>query len=73
MPRAPRSSVVPIAYTRTTHSAPAATTPVPPPVSTPLVQQTSTEAFADALISTPSTHTGATNQKIPSGAPEDRA
>lgn len=68
VPRAQRSSAMPVADTRTTHSTPAATAPVPPPV-----QQTSSEAFADAVLSTPSTHTGATSQKTPSGAPEDRA
>ena len=39
----------------------AASTVVPPPVSTPPVQQTSSEAFVDGLLSTPSTHTGATS------------
>ena len=73
VPRAPRSSVVPVADTKPTHSAPAATAPVPPRVSTPPVQQTSSEAFADALLSTPCTHIGATSQKTPSGAPEDHA
>nr|XP_020185107.1 uncharacterized protein LOC109770807 [Aegilops tauschii subsp. strangulata] len=73
VPRAPRSSAVPVADTRTTLSAPTATATVPPPVSIPPVQQTLSEAFADAVLSTPSTHTGATSQKSPSGALEDRA
>ena len=71
-PRAARSAAVPVADTRTTISAPAAAT-VPPPVSTPPAQQTSAEAFADALLSTPSTHTGAASRRSPSGASEDRA
>ena len=66
IPRAPRSSVVLVVDTRTTHFAPAATATAPPPVSTPPVQHTSSEAFADALISMPSTHTGAISQKSPS-------
>ena len=45
---------------------PTAIASVPLPVSTPLVQQTSSEAFADALISTPSTHIGAASQKTSS-------
>ena len=61
VPRAAGSSVVPVADTRPTHSAPATTTTMPPPVSTPPVQQTSAEAFADAVLSTPSTHTFATS------------
>nr|XP_020164468.1 uncharacterized protein LOC109749946 [Aegilops tauschii subsp. strangulata] len=73
IPRAPRSSAVPVADMRPTHSVPAATALVPPPVSTPPVQQTSSEAFTDALLSTPSTHTGATSQKTPSGTLEDRS
>ena len=59
MPRAQWSSVMPDADTRTTHSAPTAT--MPPPVSTPPAQQTSVEAFVEVVLSTPSTHTGATS------------
>jgi hypothetical protein len=61
VPRAPRFAAVPDAYTRTTVSAPTTAATVPPPVSTPPAQQTSAEAFADALHSTPTTsmHTGA--------------
>jgi hypothetical protein len=73
VPRATRSAAVSVADTRTTVSAPAATATVPPPVSTPPAQQTSAEAFVDALISTPSTHTGAASRRSPSGAAEDRA
>ena len=72
-PRAPRSSAVPVADTRTTHPALAATATVPSLVSTPPAQQTSAEVFAEAVLSTPSTHTGATSQKTPSGVPRDRA
>ena len=61
VPRAPRSSSASDADTRTTHSAPATTAKVRPLVSTPPSQKTSTEAFADALLSMPSTHTGATS------------
>ena len=57
MPRVPRSSAVPVADTRTTHSAPVATAIVSPPVSTPPAQQTSAEACADEVLSTPCTHT----------------
>ena len=73
VPRAPRSSAMPIADTRPTHSAPATTTSLPPPVSTPPAQQKSAEAFMKAILSMPYTHTGATSQKTPSGAPGDRA
>ena len=45
VPRAARSSAVTVTDTRTSHSAPAATATVPPPVSTPPAQQTSAEAF----------------------------
>jgi hypothetical protein len=72
VPRAPRSAAVPVADTRTTVSGPATAT-VPPPVSTPPAQQTSAEAFVDALISTPSTHTGAASRTSPSGTAEDHA
>ena len=74
VPRAQRSSAVPVVSdTRTTLSAPAATATIAPPVSTPPAPQTSAEVFADGLLSTPSTHTGATNQKTTSEAPRDRA
>ena len=73
VPRAARSAAVPVVDPRTTVSAPAATATVPQQVSTPPVQQTSSEAFADALLSTPSTHTGAASRRSPSGASEDRA
>jgi hypothetical protein len=74
VPRAPRSAAVPTADVRTTVSAPAAAPSVPPPVSTPPTQQTSAEAFADAVISMPSMHTGAASQRSsPPGAAEDRA
>ena len=73
VPRAPRSSVVPVVDMRPTHSAPASTARMPPLVSTPPAQQTSAEVFAEAVLSTPSTHTGATSQKTPSGAPEDHS
>ena len=56
VPRAPKSAAVLVANTRTTHSAPAATATVPPPVSTPLAHRTSDEAFVDALLSMPSMH-----------------
>ena len=70
----PRSAAVPVPSDRATMSAPAATTADPPPVSTPPAQQTSAEAFADALLSTPSTHTGAASQRSsPPGAAGDRA
>ena len=55
VPRAPRYLAMPVANTRTTHFALAATATVPPPVSTPPAQQTSTEAFAEAVLSMPST------------------
>jgi hypothetical protein len=73
VPRAPRSSAVPVTDTRPTHSTPAATATVPPQVSTPPAQQTSAEAFAEGVLSTPSMHTGETSQKTPSGAPGDLA
>ena len=71
--RAHRSAAEPVAETRPPHSAPAATATVLPPVSTPPAQQTSAEAFADVVLSTPSTHTRAKSQKTPSGAPGDHA
>jgi len=68
--RAKRSIVVPVARdSRSTISAPAATASVVPPLSTPPAPHTSSEAFTDALISMPSTHTGATSQETLSGAP----
>ena len=73
VPRASRSAAVPVADTRTTVSAPAAAATVPPPVSTPPAQQTPAEAFADALLSTPSTHTGGASRSSPSGAAKNRA
>jgi hypothetical protein len=73
VPRAARSAAVPVVDPRTTVSAPAATATVPPQVSTPPAQQTSAKAFADALLSTPSTHPGAASRGSPSGVPEDRA
>ena len=59
VPRAHRFVVVPVSDTRATTSAPAATAPVAPPVATPPVPQTSSEAFADVVLSMPSSHTGA--------------
>ena len=74
VPMAQRSATMPIVSdTKTTISAPAATASVIHPVSTPPTPQTSSEAFADDVLSMPSTHTGATSQKTPSGAPGDRA
>jgi hypothetical protein len=72
VPRAARSAAVPVVDPRTTVSAPTAAT-VPSSVSTPPAQQTSAEAFVDALLSTPSTHTRAASRRSPSGASEDRA
>ena len=73
MPVTARSAAVPVVDPRTIVSAPAAAATVPPPVFTPPAQQTSAEAFVDALFSMPSTHTGATSRSSPSGATEDRA
>ena len=73
VPRAQRSATEIVADTRPTHSAPAATATVPPPVSNPPAQQTSAEAFANALLSMLSMHTRATSQKTPLEAPRDRA
>ena len=70
VPRAARSAVIPVVDPRTTVSAPAATATVPQQVSPPPVQQSLAEAFVDALISTPSTHTGAASRRSPL---EDRA
>ena len=67
VPRAQRSAAEPVADLRSAHSAPATTAIVSPP--TP---QTSAKAFAYGLLSTPSTHTRATSQNTPSGAPRDR-
>nr|XP_045088124.1 myosin-11-like [Aegilops tauschii subsp. strangulata] len=72
VPRAQRSIAEPVADLRSAHSAPATTTTVSPPVSTPPTPQTLAKAFADGLLSTPSTHTRATSQNTPSGAPRDR-
>ena len=54
-----RTPTMPVPETRPTSSAPATTPSVPPapPVSTPPPQRTSSEMFADALLSTPSTAT----------------
>ena len=73
VPRAQRSIDEPVVDLRPPHSAPATTAIVAPPVSTPPAPQTSVEAFVYGLLSTPSTHTGATSQKTPSEAPGDRA
>ena len=56
-----RTPTVPAPETRPTSSAPATAPSVPPapPVSTPPPQRTSAEAFADALLLTPSIATGA--------------
>ena len=64
VPRAQRSAALPVSDTRATTSAPAATALVAPQVATPRVPQTSAEVFADDVLSTPSSL---------SGAPEDRA
>ena len=64
VPRRQRSAAVPVIDSRATTSAPAATASVAPPVATPPVPQTSAEVFADVVLSTPSSH---------SGAPGDRA
>ena len=75
VPTKPRSAAIPVTDPRATTSAPptAPSVPAPAPVSTPPAPQTSAEAFADGLLSMPSTHTEATRQKTPSGAPGDRA
>ena len=73
VPRAARTAAVPVVDPRTTVFAPDVTATVPPQVFTPPAPQTSVEAFADALLSTPSTHTGAASQRSPSGAAEDCA
>ena len=52
---------------------PAAAPTAEPPMSTPHVQQTSSEAFIDGLLSTPSTHTGAASQRNSSPGSVDRA
>ena len=77
--RMPRSVDVPVT-SRATVLAPAAAPSFAPSavpvVATPTpVPQTSSEAFADALLSTPtSTHTGAASQRTsPPGAAGDRA
>ena len=53
VPRGQRSAAVPVADTRATTSAPAATTSVPPPVATPPAPTTSTDAFVLGVLSTP--------------------
>ena len=53
VPRAQRSAAVPMADTRATTSAPAATTSVAPPVATPPAPTTSTDAFVLGVLSTP--------------------
>ena len=72
VPRAQRSIAEPVADLRSAYSAPATTATVYPPVSTPPTPQTSAKAFADGLLSTPSTHTRATSQNTPKGAPIER-
>jgi len=73
VPRAQRSSDVPVVRDRATASAPAATATIAPSVSTPPAPATSTDAFVEGLLSTPSTHIGASSQKTTSGAPGDHA
>ena len=51
--RCQRSAAVPMADTRATTSAPAATASVPPPVATPPAPTTSTDAFVLEVLSTP--------------------
>ena len=53
VPRGQRSAAVPMADTRATTSAPAATASVPPPVATPPAPTTSTNAFVLRILSTP--------------------
>ena len=53
VPRGQRSAAVPMADTRATSSAPAATVSVPPPVATPPAPSTSTDAFVLGVLSTP--------------------
>src|SRR5215216_6689619 len=59
VPRAQRSAAVPVTDTRATTSAPAATASVAPPMATPPAPQTSAKVFADAVLSMPSSHSGA--------------
>ena len=59
VPRRQRSAAVQVTHTRATTSAPAATALVAPPVATPPAPQTPAEVFADAVLSTPSSHSGA--------------
>jgi len=74
VPRAHRSAAVPIDRdSRATALAPATTATIVPPIATPTAPQTSSEAFADAILSMPSKHTGATSPKTTSGDPGDRA
>ena len=53
VPTGQRSAAVPMADTRGTTSAPAATASVPPPVATPPAPTTSTDAFVLGVLSTP--------------------
>ena len=53
VPRGQRSTAVPMADTRATTSAPAATASVPPLVATPPAPTTSTDAFVLGVLSTP--------------------
>ena len=53
VPRGQRSAVVPVPDTRATTSAPAATSPVPPPIATPQAPTTSTDSFVLGVLSTP--------------------
>ena len=53
VPRGQRSAAVPMADTRATISAPAATALVPPPVATPPAPTMSTDAFVLGALSTP--------------------
>lgn len=53
VPRGQRFAAVPMADTRATTSAPAATASVPPPVATPLAPITSTDPFILGVLSTP--------------------
>ena len=67
VPREQRSATVPVVSdTRATTSAPAITSPVIPPVATPPAPHKSSEAFADAILSTPSSHTRAPGDRAQS-------
>ena len=52
VPRGQRSATVPMADTRATTSAPAATASVPPPVATPPAPTTSTDSFVLGVVAT---------------------